>query len=131
MRVFCTRCWTDADSGMQHCPACGADLAWFDKLSYEDKLIRALRHPVMDHQLMAITVLGQQRSERAVPYLCALLASEDNVYVLREVLLALARIGGPLSEAALAAATGHRARLVRQLAQELLIEGGHHSLAHR
>ncbi len=69
---------------------------------------------------MAITVLGRRRSERAVPFLRALLNSEDNVYVVREALRALARIGGPKAKAALQAATSHRARLVRDLAQELL-----------
>ncbi len=69
---------------------------------------------------MAITVLGRRRSERAVPFLRALLNCEDNVSVVREALRALARIGGPEAKAALQAATSHRARLVREPAQELL-----------
>ncbi len=120
MRYFCPSCWREIDAAPQRCPACGADLTRFHALPYEDKLLRALRHPVLDHRLMAIVILGQRRSERAVPSLRAVLDSEDNVYVLREALRALARIGGPRAQAALQAATSHRARLVRELAQELL-----------
>lgn len=120
MRYFCPSCWTEIDAAPRRCPACGADLTRFHELPYEDKLLLALRHPVMDYRLMAITTLGRRRSERAVPFLRALLESEDNVYLLREVVLALDCIGGPEAQAALLSAAGHPARLVRNLAQELL-----------
>jgi HEAT repeat protein len=120
MRYFCPSCWTEIDAAPRRCPACGADLNRFHELSYEDKLLLALRHPVLEHRLMAIVILGRRRSERAVPFLRALLDSEDNVYVVREALRALARIGGPGAQAVLQAATSHQARLVRDLAKELL-----------
>lgn len=120
MRYFCPSCWREIEGDARLCSACGADPARFHELPYEDKLLLALRHPVMDYRLMAIMVLGARRSERAVPVLHALLETEDNVYLLRQVVLALDRIGGPQAMAVLVAATGHRARVVRELAQELL-----------
>ncbi len=56
--AFCPHCWREADKGRMSCPACGWDLSSEDPASYEEKLIRALGHPIRDYRMMAIRILG-------------------------------------------------------------------------
>jgi hypothetical protein len=44
LTYYCPSCWNEARNGSD-CASCGADLGQFASESYEQKLIRALRHP--------------------------------------------------------------------------------------
>jgi HEAT repeat protein len=103
------------EEAVEACPACGHRPKSGDEESYEDKLLAALEHPVADVRMVAVEVLGQRRSQRAVPALCKLLADEEtDFYLLRQVVKALASIGTPAALRSLGwAARRHPSRLVR------------------
>jgi HEAT repeat protein len=118
---FCPGCGTRIDPAEALCPACGFDLCAHLGDSYEQKLILALAHPIREHRMMAIQVLGELRSVAAAEPLKAILAAEDDYFVLREVLTSLARIDSDGCRAAVAdAAVSHPSKLVRRFAARLL-----------
>lgn len=119
MQCFCPDCFAEAAPGAMTCPVCGPELE-SDRRGYEDKLLRALHHPIPDHQIMAARVLGEHRSERAIPELAGLLSQNPDYYLAREVLAALLKIGSPKSLHVLEEAGHGRSRLIRDFARELL-----------
>jgi HEAT repeat protein len=118
---FCPDCGTTVEATAPACPACGSDFRAHAGDSYEQKLILALRHPIREHRMMAIQVLGELRSTAAVGPLKGILAAETDYFVVREALTALARIDSADSRAAVAAAaSGHPSRLLQEFALRLL-----------
>jgi HEAT repeat protein len=70
---------------------------------------------------MAVEALGMLQMREALPVLEKILDEElEDVYLIHEVLKALAKIPDPRSRELLRRATGHRYRLVREKAKELL-----------
>jgi len=118
MRTFCSKCFAESDPGACTCGRCGADLAQ-SAAEFEDKLLGALHHPIPDHQMTAVRVLGERQSTRAISEFAALLGGDVDYYLAREILLALRRIASPESERVLVEATRHRSRLVRMFAKKL------------
>jgi len=118
---YCPACWREIAGTEAHCPDCGFDLAQDQALNFEEKLLRSLEHPVPEKRYLAIQILGQLGSQAALPGLEKILDTEVNdIYVLREVLVALSKIQGPRSRALLQKAAEHPFQTVRQLAQSLL-----------
>jgi len=116
---FCPSCWRKVDEGAWRCPGCGSNLPEFSTLPYEEKLLLALNHPVREHRLMAVRLLGRIRSRRAAPLMQEMLNAEHDFYLLREVLEALAGIGTTDALKALDAARRHCSVLVRRHAEAL------------
>lgn len=106
------------------CPHCQFDLSTLTEASYEDKLLLALHHCVRENRRMAVSILGELHSARALPEFESILNTEDDFYLLRDVLAALARIGHARSRALLQAATHHRIPLVAAAARALLEDSG-------
>lgn len=118
---YCPACWHEIAGTEAHCPDCGFDLAQDQALSFEEKLLRSLEHPVPEKRYLAIQILGQLGSQAALPGLEKLLDTEVNdIYALREALVALSKIQGPRSRALLQKATRHPFQIVRQLAERLV-----------
>jgi hypothetical protein len=126
MQYFCPSCWTPLAEDRPACPVCGYDIGAYSALPYAEKLRLALNHPVREHRMMAIEMLGRLRSRCAVPALGRLLESESDYYALREVLHALARIGTSESMALVRRATHHRSMLIRRVAADLLARTAEH-----
>lgn len=120
MRYFCPHCWTTIDVDIDECPSCGFRLADYDAASYETKLLMALKHPVHEHRLLAVQILGRIRSVRAVAAFGQILGESEDYYLMREVLHALATIGTPDALRLLRQAQRHPSRLVREMARELV-----------
>ncbi len=121
MTFFCPRCGATVEATASQCPACAFDFCAHGANSYEQKLILALAHPVREHRMIAIQVLGELQSTAAVKPLKEILAAESDYVFLREVLTSLTKIGSPESRAAVAAAAwDHPSRLVRRFASRLL-----------
>lgn len=120
MTYFCPVCWKEIPAAATVCPSCGADLLRFSSLPFEDKLLAALNHPVPENRRIAIQVLGETRSARAVVALGAMLESEEDIYLLMDSLKALAAIKTPEALTLIEAAKRHRFGPVRHLATDLL-----------
>ena len=59
MQCFCPNCFEKVFADTRICPACGVDIKAFGAdLTYEDKLIRALKHPTDETRMAAILALG-------------------------------------------------------------------------
>jgi len=65
-----------------------------DSSPYEEKLLRALRHPEQETRMRAVEILGQLRTQRAVPSLQALLYEANDPYLIGGIIRALAAIEG-------------------------------------
>ncbi len=117
MRFFCPKCWAEFEEERDRCPKCGFE---FRDLSYEDKLILALKHPILEFKINAIRTLGMIGSKRAVRVF-ERMVEEETVPIILEIVEALARIGGDESRKLLERLTRHRSKLVAKRAREKLI----------
>ena len=122
LTFYCPQCWQTIGEESTQCPSCGYLLADYHALSYEDKLLRAIWHPVAERRLMAIRILGEMRSQKALPDFDMMIRNEtlQEYFLLSELLNAVGKIGGPYSLEILKAATTHPSLLVRRMAQEIL-----------
>lgn len=121
LTYYCPECWQVIAGTEECCPYCGYALTQSETLSFEEKLIQALRHPIPERRLLAIQILGQLGSQAALPELEFLLDNErHDIYVLRETLVALSKIQGSRSQEVLQKAAGHPLPIIRKLAKRLL-----------
>jgi HEAT repeat protein len=119
--VYCPACWQEIPEGVSDCPVCGFPLAQDDVLSFEEKLLRSLEHPVQDIRLMAIQILGNLSCQAALPYFERVLHQpEADMFELREVLIALSKFQDPRSAELIQEAVNHPYPMVSRLARRLL-----------
>lgn len=116
---FCPQCWKEIPESALHCPHCRYDLSSYERLSYEEKLILALRHPLRENRMMAIRLLGELRSHTALALFESILKTEEDFYVVREVIYSLTKIGNESSKRIIQALRGHPSSLVRIVAEEV------------
>ena len=114
-RFFCPGCWMEIGEKTNRCPHCGYALKDFQELSYEQKLLMALHHPIRENRMMAIRILGDLASQAAVPALGDLLECEKDFYVIREIIRSLLKIGGTESIQRIEWLQGHPSEMVRKL----------------
>lgn len=114
---FCPGCWKEIGEGDERCPHCGYALEEGQGLSYEQKLIRALGHPIRENRMMAARILGELKSQAAVPALGSLLGRESDYYVIREVVVALRNVGGSQALRLIDRLRSHPSRMVRRLSR--------------
>ena len=118
---YCPNCWTAVPEPSLACPICGYDLSGHTDLSYVEKLLAALGHPVPENRMIAIQVLGDLGVERAFPAFERILQNEqEKYYVLQEVLTAARKIGGPRALDLIRRARQHPSQLVQRFANEIL-----------
>lgn len=120
LTFFCPNCWNRIAEGTNRCPSCGFDLKRTAALTYPEQLVLSLRHSVPEYRLTAAQILGQLGSTAALPEFQRIIETENDYYLLREVLNALNRIDDPQARQLLKAAAQHRSALVAQFARELL-----------
>ena len=92
LTYYCPSCWREVGSASV-CPACGTELQSLSGESYEEKLIRALRHPEPTAPIRAATILGNVRSRAAVEPLIDLAILSTDPYIQEAAVAALGRIG--------------------------------------
>jgi len=107
------------DQKSRQCPQCGYDLSTYEKLSYEEKLILALKHPIRENRMIAVQVLGKLHSRAAIPIFATLLQTEEDFYIIREIVHALARIGNVQSRKMIQKLKDHPSGLVRRFVKEM------------
>ena len=122
---YCPSCWAEIHENTEICPHCEFNIGAFGDLEYEQKLINAAFHPIPENRYMAVEALGMLKTPRAFPTLARILHEEkDDMYLLYQVLKALANIPDPQSTELLKEATRHSYRLVRERARQILDEQG-------
>jgi HEAT repeat protein len=114
---FCPYCWREVDEGILQCAYCHADLREFEKLSYEHKLLRATEHPIRENRMLAIQLLGDLRSSLAVDMFKKLLQTEQDIYVISEIVRALRNIGDESAQLLLQQLRSHPSRLIRNIVE--------------
>jgi len=118
---YCPHCWETVNLNQEKCPHCGYFLDDFKKLNFEEKLLTALHHTVLERRIMAAQILGIQGSQKAIPEFRKIIESgEMNYYFLRSILLSVAKIDHPDREEILKKASHHPSELVASLARNLL-----------
>ncbi len=121
LTFYCPACWRTITGEETQCPSCGYELSKYEALSFEEKLLHALEHPIPEQRRLAIQILGKLGSQAAIPGLEIILQTEVNdIFVLREAVIALDKIPGQRSREALKRATRHPYPIVRELAISLL-----------
>ena len=100
------------------CTCCGFPLSEYAGLSYEEKLILAVTHPLRENSMMAIRLLGDLKSDRAVAIFETMLETEEDFYRVREIVWSLEKIGTARSREIIQRLRYHPSGLVRQMAGE-------------
>jgi HEAT repeat protein len=115
---YCPNCWIETRPDDRTCPGCGFRMAAFDSLGYEGKLLLALKHPIRENRMLAIEILGDIKSQTAVPAFANIIDEEEDPYVLGAIARAIVRIGGHSTRALLAKLASHPSVIVRQTAAD-------------
>lgn len=120
MVYFCPSCWSEFKEDFRKCPACGYDIEEFENLSYEDKLIVALNHPVREFRINAIKQLGNMKSEKALQHFEKIISNGESIFILIEIIESLSKIPSKKSVELLFKLSKHRSRVVSGLAEDAL-----------
>lgn len=112
---FCPFCGRQSPDDEQTCPRCGKSLDHWRKYPFEERLLLTLHHPLPEHQMMAIRILGKRKYERAVPVFAEMIAAGQDVYVLREIAAALSQMDTADSHQVLEQLRDHPSPVVRQV----------------
>jgi len=121
---FCPKCWKEVSEKCKVCPYCGFPFDSFNNLSYEEKMISALNHPIDEFKINAINVLGRIGGEKAVFAIEKFLEKENSVPVILETIKALKHLSMRVNRAVkvLKKLEKHRAKVVANAAKEALNE---------
>ena len=90
---FCSNCWAENPIGATVCDRCGTALSENEPIFYDQKLMRALHHPILETREMAAMLLGQRRDQPALPVLMSRLFEETDMGVLCAISKALGLLG--------------------------------------
>jgi HEAT repeats len=107
---FCSNCWAENLLGVTVCERCGTPLSETEPIFYDQKLMRALYHPIPQTREMAAMLLGQRQDRHALPVLLSRLHEETDIGVLCAISQALGQLGD------CEAATSLEKRLAQSLA---------------
>lgn len=127
MHYFCPNCFAEIpwEQRKAACPRCHTDAAtWQQGLSFDERLIHALKHPNPTTRMMTIITLGNHRLPAAADALvaCAFASPSDVVQDL-EIIRSLNKLpDGITKSTALRRLTTHPAKSVRRAARASLGE---------
>ncbi|OPY39152.1 MAG: hypothetical protein A4E35_00386 [Methanoregula sp. PtaU1.Bin051] len=110
---FCPFCGKQEPGDLPGCPFCGKSIRFWREHPYEERLLLTLRHPIIEHRMDAIRILGGKRYRRAVPVFARMIRTERDVYLLREIAIALNRIDTPQSRLLIAELLNHPSPVVK------------------
>jgi len=99
---FCSTCWAENLIDATVCDRCGTSLSETEPIFYDQKLLRALQHPVPEVREMVAMLLGLRQDRHALPVLLARLLEERDMGVLCAISKALGQLGDCQAAASLA-----------------------------
>lgn len=117
IHFFCPSCWREISEQII-CPFCQYDLREFHKLSYEDKLIGALKHPIKEIRKTAVFIIGLKRIEKAVTELERMINEEEDPFILMEIVKALRQIKNREAKVILEKLSSHRSSLIANFVKQ-------------
>jgi len=113
LTYFCPNCWAETRPDDSVCALCGFQMAAFDALGYEGKLLLPLKHPIRENRTLAIQLLGELKSRAATTVFANIIGEEEDPYTLGAIVHALAQIGGEESWTILRRLRSHPSVIVR------------------
>jgi hypothetical protein len=117
---FCPFCWQEIEESATRCAQCGADITQAQKRNFEEKLLHALGHKLPDTVEMAVWILGELQSAKAVPPLTALLKRTESYQLKCMILDALDKIGTDVAISVIRETFARETGLVRKKARKLI-----------
>lgn len=122
---LCPKCGTTRPLDEVVCGYCGFDIRAFENASFDEKLLVALFHPEPETSERAAFLLGVRGPTGAADALERRYHDTGDPFILRAVVAALARIGGPAADRVLEDARAHYFIVVRAEAlRRLILRGG-------
>ena len=115
---FCPFCKKASPRDDQICSRCGKTLKQLREYPFEERLLLTLHHPLPGHRMMAIHILGRWKYEQAVPAFAKMITPGQDVYVLREIVVALSQIDTADSLQVLEKLRSHPSPVVRQACED-------------
>lgn len=110
---FCPFCGKQGPDDENVCSRCGKSPGHWREHPFEERLLLTLRHPILEHRMMAIRILGQKRYARSVAVFGQMIEAGQDVYTLREIGYALSQINTRNSRRLLAELREHPSPVVR------------------
>ncbi len=120
MIFYCPACWKKIQEDDGKCPYCGADIVLYDQKSFDEKLIKALGHPIRETAGIAVWILGERKIAEAVAPLRQLFEWTDNPFLQRDILDALNKIGTEDALNFIMESLEHHISMVRRRAWEII-----------
>jgi predicted amidophosphoribosyltransferase len=115
---FCPFCGKQSPDDELVCPRCGKSLDYWREHPFEERLLFTLHHPLQEHRMIAIRILGQKKYERAVPVFDEMITAGQDVFTLREIVFALSEIDTCDSRRLIAKLRRHPSPVVRMACDE-------------
>ena len=126
LTFYCPNCWQIINENEKTCLHCGYELESFSRQDYKDKLLAALHHTIPERRMIAAQILGNLKIQQAVPEFKKILEEErENYYLLRAILIALAKIDHPERIEIIKKAAHHPSGLVSSFAKMMLEKINH------
>jgi hypothetical protein len=123
LTFYCPKCWAIIDARIMICPECNYKIEEFDESPYEEKLLSALNHVVPERRIMAIQILGNLKSQKAIPEFLRLIQEQDlNYFLARAIILATIKIDHPLKKEIFRIAMNHPSTLISSYAKKIIAE---------
>ncbi|WP_339945551.1 HEAT repeat domain-containing protein [Thermodesulfovibrio sp.] len=118
IHFFCPSCWRGIPDFVIICPYCQYDLKSYQSLSYEEKLIHALKHPVKEIRRTIIYIIGLKRLEKAVSELERMIDEEEDPIILMEIANALRKIRSRKAKEVLDKMKSHKFPLIARYVEQ-------------
>jgi HEAT repeat protein len=94
LTYFCWHCYGRNERPSGRCRHCGREIAPPSGISYTDRLIWALDHPVSEVRMIAAQALGRRADQEAAPALRRLVDESANPFLAAQALRSLLAIEG-------------------------------------
>ncbi|MEN2993954.1 MAG: HEAT repeat domain-containing protein [Thermodesulfovibrio sp.] len=119
IHFFCPSCWRGISENTILCPYCNYDLNKFNALSYEDKLLLSLKHPVKEIRRLIIFVIGLKKMKKALSEVEKMIDQEEDPIILIEIIKALQQFNDKEAKAILEKIRSHRFSIISQYIEHI------------